>query len=179
VNVQTRPILIISRNQQRHAKRPTHNALLALCALAKPQGQIAYRLRAALDAERLVVVEGVVLALDARVLDHAPCVGLQARHGASDVAVDLDNLFDRARLEERRRYALFYAEDDAFAGCYLGVVLVWERCGVVKGGRTPIAVEPSLMASREYSTWKRRPSGEKVLCVCERESGGGGDGLLT
>jgi len=28
---------------------------------------------------------------------------------------------------------------------------------------TPIAVEPSLMASREYSTWKRRPSGEKVL----------------
>jgi hypothetical protein len=28
---------------------------------------------------------------------------------------------------------------------------------------TPIAVEPSLIASREYSTWKRRPSGEKVL----------------
>lgn len=30
---------------------------------------------------------------------------------------------------------------------------------------TPIAVEPSLIASREYSTWKRRPSGEKVLAV--------------
>ncbi len=29
--------------------------------------------------------------------------------------------------------------------------------------RTPIAVEPSLMASREYSTWKSLPSGEKVL----------------
>jgi len=28
---------------------------------------------------------------------------------------------------------------------------------------TPMAVDPSLMASREYSTWKRRPSGEKVL----------------
>lgn len=27
----------------------------------------------------------------------------------------------------------------------------------------PMAVLPSLMASREYSTWKRRPSGEKVL----------------
>jgi hypothetical protein len=27
-----------------------------------------------------------------------------------------------------------------------------------------MAVDPSLMASREYSTWKRRPSGEKVLC---------------
>ncbi len=32
-----------------------------------------------------------------------------------------------------------------------------------KEGLTPMAVEPSLMASREYSTWKRRPSGEKVL----------------
>ena len=29
----------------------------------------------------------------------------------------------------------------------------------------PIAVEPSLMASREYSTWNSRPSGEKVLVV--------------
>ena len=28
---------------------------------------------------------------------------------------------------------------------------------------TPMAVLPSLIASREYSTWKRRPSGEKVL----------------
>ena len=30
---------------------------------------------------------------------------------------------------------------------------------------TPIAVDPSLIASREYSTWKRRPSGEKVLRI--------------
>ena len=31
--------------------------------------------------------------------------------------------------------------------------------------RTPMAVEPSFIASREYSTWKRRPSGEKVLVI--------------
>lgn len=30
----------------------------------------------------------------------------------------------------------------------------------------PMAVLPSLIASSEYSTWKRRPSGEKVLTVC-------------
>ena len=30
---------------------------------------------------------------------------------------------------------------------------------------TPMAVEPSLIASSEYSTWKRRPSGEKVLLL--------------
>lgn len=34
----------------------------------------------------------------------------------------------------------------------------------------PIAVEPSLIASREYSTWNRRPSGEKVLLVVKRWS---------
>ena len=34
------------------------------------------------------------------------------------------------------------------------------------GYLTPIAVEPCLIASREYSTWKRRPSGENVLDGC-------------
>lgn len=33
---------------------------------------------------------------------------------------------------------------------------------------TPIAVEPSFIASNEYSTWKRRPSGEKVLVEAVR-----------
>ena len=46
---------------------------------------------------------------------------------------------------------------------------------------TPIAVDPSLIASREYSTWKRRPSGEKVLScvrcclVCVDRNGIAGD----
>ena len=39
--------------------------------------------------------------------------------------------------------------------------------------RTPIAVEPSLIASREYSTWNKRPSGEKVLWEihCQTDEG--------
>jgi hypothetical protein len=119
-DIQTRPILIIARNQQRNAERPTHDALLALSTLTKPQRQIAYRLCAALDPKRLCIVEGVVLALDAGVLDHASCVGLQAGHGAADVAVDFDNLLDGGGFEEGGGYALFYAEDYAFAGCYLG-----------------------------------------------------------
>lgn len=32
---------------------------------------------------------------------------------------------------------------------------------------TPIAVDPNLIASREYSTWKRRPSGENVLVLLD------------
>lgn len=36
----------------------------------------------------------------------------------------------------------------------------------------PMAVLPSLIASREYSTWKRRPSGEKVLGNCQKDKGG-------
>jgi hypothetical protein len=46
-------------------------------------------------------------------------------------------------------------------------VCVVEMYGLEEGAHTPIAVEPSLMASSEYSTWKRRPSGEKVLYACE------------
>jgi hypothetical protein len=108
----------------------------------------------------------VVLALDTCVLNHAAGIGLQTRHGTSDVAVDFDNLLYRARLEERRGDALLYAEDYAFACCYLDIVSLLRL--VLGWRRTPIAVEPSLMASSEYSTWKRRPSGEKVLWICER-----------
>jgi hypothetical protein len=53
------------------------------------------------------------------VLDHASCVGLQTRHGASNVAINLDNLLDGAGLEEGAGYALFYAEDYTFACSYL------------------------------------------------------------
>ena len=44
-----------------------------------------------------------------------------------------------------------------------------------------MAVDPSLMASREYSTWKRRPSGEKVLggaLACVRCHSSGCEGTL-
>jgi hypothetical protein len=169
VDVQTRPVLIVTRNEERYAKRPAHNALLALCALAKPQRQVAYRLGAALHSQLLVVVEGVVLALDSCVLDHASCIGLQTRHGASNVAVNFDNLLHGARLEKGRGYALFYAENYTFARSDLCLCEYTVRRGVERRERkhTPIAVEPSLMASSEYSTWKRRPSGEKVLCDCE------------
>jgi hypothetical protein len=49
----------------------------------------------------------------------------------------------------------------------------WTVVGNDWGEHTPIAVEPSLMASREYSTWKRRPSGEKVLGACELAASAG------
>lgn len=107
----------------------------------------------------------MVLRLDARMLDHGPGVGLQAGHGAANVAVDFDDFLDRGGFEERTCYTLFYADYHAIAGSYLGgggqLGSFFAGGGV--GGITPMAVEPSLIASREYSTWKRRPSGEKVL----------------
>ena len=63
-------------------------------------------------------MEGVVLRLDSGVLDHAACVGLESRHGASDVAVDFDDLFDGRRLEEGGSDALLDAQDDSAAGGY-------------------------------------------------------------
>ena len=67
----------------------------------------------------------MVLALDTRVLDHAAGIGLQTRHGTSDVAVNFDNLLYRAGLEERGSDALLYAEDYAFACCYLLGIVSW------------------------------------------------------
>ena len=118
-DVQAGAILVVSGNQQRHTEWSRHDALLTLGTLAESQRQIAYRLRAALDTQRLVVVESMVLALDSCMFDHASCVGLQARHGASDVAVDLDNLLDRAGLKQSGGYALLYTEDHTLARCDL------------------------------------------------------------
>lgn len=114
--VQTRAVLIVAGNQQRHAKGAGHDALLAVGALAEAQGQVADGLRAALDAQLLVVVEGVALALDAGVLDHGARIGLQSGHGGPNVAVDLDNLLDGRGLEQGRGHALLDAENDALRG---------------------------------------------------------------
>lgn len=113
---QLRAILIVTRNQERHTKRPAHDALLAIRALTEAQRQIADGLGAALDAEGLVVVEEVALTLDAGVLDHGAGVGLETAHGAADVAVDLDDLLDGGGFEEGGGDALLDAEDDALGG---------------------------------------------------------------
>ena len=50
-------------------------------------------------------------------LDHGTGVGLETRHGASDVAVDLNDLLYRRGLEKGGCDALLDTEDDAAAGC--------------------------------------------------------------
>lgn len=109
-------IFIVSGDEQGDAERSTHDSLLAVGTLAKAQGKITDGLRAALDAERLVVVEVVGLALDTGVFNHRTSVRLEARHGAAQVAIDLDNLLNGGGLEEGRGHALLDAEDDTFGG---------------------------------------------------------------
>ena len=97
-------------------------------------------------------MEAVILTLDAGVFDHGTSVSLQAGHGAADVGIYFDNLFDGGGLEEGGGYALFDAEEDAMGGGDLGEDHQgdWGLEGEIL--RTPMAVEPSLIASREYST---------------------------
>ena len=111
--VERGPVLVEAGDEQGDAEGAAHDRLLAVGALAEAQGEVADGLGAALDAQGLVVVEGVALALDAGVLDHAARVGLQPAHGAADVAVDLDDLLHRRRLEQRRRHALLHAQHHA------------------------------------------------------------------
>lgn len=113
--VQLGAVLVVTGDEQGNAEGTGHDALLAVGTLTETQCQVTDSLGAALDAQGLVVVEGVALGLDAGVLDHAAGVGLKARHGAADVAVDLDNLLDRRCLEQGRRDSLLDAQHDTLA----------------------------------------------------------------
>lgn len=113
---QLRAGFIIAGNEEGNAEGPAHDGLLAVGALTEAKREIADGLGAALDAERLIVVEGMALALNTGVLDHGASVGLKAGHGTADVAVDLDNLLNGRGLEEGRGDALLNTENDTF-GC--------------------------------------------------------------
>lgn len=112
--VQAGTVLVVPSNQKRHTKGPTHDRLTAISRLAETQGQVANGLGAALYPEGFGVVEGMGLALDAGVLNHAASIGLEAGHGAADVSVDLDDLLDGRGLQEGGCYALLDAENDTF-----------------------------------------------------------------
>ena len=58
-------------------------------------------------------MERMVLGLNASVLDHGAGVGLEPRHGASDVSIDLDDFLDGGGFQEGGGDALFDPEDDA------------------------------------------------------------------
>ncbi len=51
----------------------------------------------------------MVLRFDAGMFDHGAGVGLQARHGATDMPVDLDDFFHRRRFEQGGGDAFFDA----------------------------------------------------------------------
>ena len=51
----------------------------------------------------------MVLRFDAGMFDHGAGVGLQARHGTTDVSVDLDDFFHRRRFEQGGGDAFFDA----------------------------------------------------------------------
>lgn len=61
---QRRSVLIPATDEQRHTKWPGHYALLTLRTLTESQREIAYALCAALDGQRLSVVEGMRLRRD-------------------------------------------------------------------------------------------------------------------
>lgn len=55
----------------------------------------------------------MALALNARVLHHAPRIRLKAAHGAPDMPVYLDDLLDGGSLKQGRGHALLDTQDNA------------------------------------------------------------------
>ena len=115
--VELRPVDgVVARHEQRHAERSRHFGPLALAVLAEREREVADRLRQRARLHRLVVREAVVLRLDARVVHERPRVGDQTAHGGADVRVDLHDLLDRVRVQQRRREPLLDGEDHALRG---------------------------------------------------------------
>jgi hypothetical protein len=75
------------------------------------------------------------------VFDHGAGIGLEARHGASDVAVNLDDLLDGRGLEERGSDALLNAKDDTL------------RCGDADGGRAELDGFEGVFDLEEAALW--------------------------
>lgn len=67
-------------------------------------------------------MEGVVLALDAGVLDHVASVCLKARHRAPDMLVNLDDLLHRGRFKKGGCDPFLNTQDYTFRCCYLDEV---------------------------------------------------------
>jgi hypothetical protein len=108
--IQLWSIFIYPSNQKCNPKRPTHNPfILIIISLPKPQRQITYRLRTAFDSQRLIIGEKVVLGFDTGMVNHGAGIGCEARHGAANVSVDLDDFFNRGGFKEDRGDPFFDA----------------------------------------------------------------------
>lgn len=99
--------------QLRELSEAYHERVVVLDRLAEAERKVTHGLRAALDANLLVVRERVHLAGDTRVVDHGARVGGQARHGAANVPVDLHNLLDGRALQQGGLHALLNTEHRA------------------------------------------------------------------
>jgi len=51
--------------------------------------------------------------------DHASGIGLQSGHSAANVAVNLDDLFDRGSFKKGRCHTLLYTKNNTLASCNL------------------------------------------------------------
>ena len=129
------------RARQKRWNTTDHGRFLLVCAFAEPECEVRDGLGHRLDLDRLIIGEEVVLyaghghgresargkggcgakttthlGRHAGMLDHCPRVGGQAAHGATDVAINLHDLFDRVGLEQGGLGALLDGEDDALRG---------------------------------------------------------------
>ena len=81
----------------------------------------------------------VVLGLHARLVHESAGIGGQPRHGASDVRVQLHDLLDTRRIQQRGRHTLLHRQNHAM------------RCLDADGGRAQLRQLPDSGAARSGS----------------------------
>mmetsp|Transcript_88241 Transcript_88241/g.146677 ORF Transcript_88241/g.146677 Transcript_88241/m.146677 type:complete len:275 (-) Transcript_88241:222-1046(-) len=90
---QSRALLINSSNQQTDSERSTH-FLLLFATLPESEGQVAHGKGAALHSHGFVVCKPVILRLNPCMFHKGSSICRQAAHNATDMAIDLHDLFD-------------------------------------------------------------------------------------
>ena len=145
--------LINSSNQQRNSVRPRHRLLFWWrVTLAEVQSQIGNGLSECFYCNWLKISISVVQSLYSSMLNQGPSVSDHSTCRATYVRVDFENFLDWFRDNESWVESALYCQNDALdafdANCW------WAKLHNKSG---------TLMASIAYSTWKIRPSGEKVL----------------
>lgn len=151
--IDSRSVFVDAGYQEGYSVGSWHGLFLrGRVTFSKVKGNIGDSLSQSFDSNRLEVGISVVEGLNSSVFDESSGISDNTTGSTADVGVDLENLFDWLGDDKSGLESAFDCQDYSF-------------CGLDADGWGAQLHEMmyTLMASMAYSTWKIRPSGEKVL----------------
>ena len=107
-------IFVNSGKQEGNTERSTHEFFF--CVFREHKAQVTNALCEGSCLDRFVECEAVVLGLHTGTLHKSACVRSESRVGSGDVTINLHNLLNAGRLEERRVQTLLDSQNYTLGG---------------------------------------------------------------